>query len=214
MTGWCQDLMDKGLKALQKVSVREYSERTGINERTVRRYIKSGRLPSTKQVVNNREITMVLVDDDFDYNPSGSPDTSGQPDSNMAISPDSDNSIADAELIENTVTHNLVTMDNTVFEQLINNIKALADDRAYSDAEAYKKLEREYFEIKTKLSGLEQTLQQLKEEIMQEKIKAAQFESETRIKEMKISELSKENEELKSIIENKNSFWAKVNKKL
>lgn len=48
---------------MQRLTVAEYARRTGKNESTVRKWINTGFLKTSTEVINNRKVTVILVDD-------------------------------------------------------------------------------------------------------------------------------------------------------
>lgn len=49
---------------MKKLTIQEYAFKNGISERTVRRYIDAGKVPALKEIIDNRETTMVIIDED------------------------------------------------------------------------------------------------------------------------------------------------------
>lgn len=187
-------------KALKQLTVKQYSERTGTNERQVRRLIKSGQLPSSRSEVKGRIVTMVLVDDDIVIGPDVSREE-------KVLKNEMSGHTKEAEIIEESTNYNLVSMDNTVFDQLIDSIKTMANDRHASDKEAYKALQDEYFELKMKVSGLEKEIKDLVGQLHSEKLNSAQAESQAKILEVRLEEKEKTIAEL--IAQQNSSIWFK-----
>lgn len=171
----------KGAKALKKLSVAEYAKKVGKNESTIRRAIQAGRLHAIKEMVNNRPVYKIPVEGEDAF--VRAEDSIGQA---------QDARVHDAILIDDSDKFALVSMEKGSFDDLISNIKELSDARAGTMQAALDSLKEEYFELKAMHLKMQEEyracMDALKDELMQEKIKSAQFEAEVRINEVQLSE--------------------------
>lgn len=145
------------------LTVSEYSDKTGLNESTIRKQIRSGKLRATREVRNNKKVYVILVDND-DPNIRAIPEVEKQ----------DIRAIPEAEIISEDKDYQMISIEKESFDSLIEKFEKLSNDRAHAIEESYKRLETEYHELRAELT-------KIREELYQEKIKAAQFEAELNI---------------------------------
>lgn len=216
---------------MKKLTVRDYARVYGLSESAVRKQLRSGKLAFTKQIINNRETTLIIVEESLlgtartvlpekQFYKSTAPKLDGTT-PGVVYQNNSDDEVQEAEIINDSNPYNIVSMENNTFDQLIKSIKEMADDRAKTEKEAYSKLEQEYFELKAKCSKLEEENKALI-------IESVQNDANYRISELKLKELEmqisnlnnkldktiSDYEELKTIYNNeKETFLLKIKDK-
>lgn len=191
---------------MKKLSVAEYAKRTGVNESTVRRHIYTGKLHAIKERFNNRDVYKIIVPDNLNENHV---EEGGRTEYSAPVH--------EAEIINESQQYAIMTMEQTSFDKLIQQITSLSDARAESMHESLKKCEGEYFELKAEYQKMNESYRAereiIKDELMNEKIKAAQIEAETRIKDIRASELeAKTNELIRQLQKNKEDFQQQINR--
>lgn len=184
---------------MQKYTISELERKYGYSNSKIRRLIKKRLLPITKEKRENKDITIVLVEDekklkelfgDHDYHYEHQDDN--QADERLNQFPRE--TFQDVEIIKETSDYQLISMEQKSFDQLIQSIKELADDRTKADRESYKKLEDQYFLIL-------QDNKLLAEKVENYKIESIQAQAESKIKELKINELEAVINQLKKELE-------------
>jgi hypothetical protein len=204
-----------GVKALRKLTVREYAIEQGISDTAVRKQIKRNQLRTTYEMLNNKKTTLILLENDFQ--------SSSEPESTIESNQKEPGSepIQDAEFIESPQNFQLVSMEQSSFDNLIQSFKEMAEQRAESDQTSYEKLETAYFELKTRVTNLEEENKNMYK-------KVAISEAELRIKDMTIQEKTEKIKELQNQvvnqqtlieemslkIEKSKSFWALFKKEM
>ncbi|MEW5819255.1 MAG: hypothetical protein AB1782_03620 [Cyanobacteriota bacterium] len=113
--------------------------------------------------------------------------------------------IQEAEIINESQQYSMVSMEQSSFDQLIETFKQLAEAKSSSDEEAFKRMENEYFEMKSKSVKLEEENKKLFKDI-------AFAEAELKIKEMTINELKEQNALLKQLLSESNKGIFSINK--
>lgn len=176
--------------------ISDFAKIAGVSTRSVRNWVEDNKLNTTKETVNNKEITVIVIDDKAkkylrrnEYN-EGREETfypKEKEDNYYSEEREEKNSfsslyVKDAEIINETTKYNLVSMENTTFEQLINKITQLAEAKADAKEEYITKLEEELHELRAKVKELEI---ENKNYIIQN----AQMETEIKIKDLKVIEL-------------------------
>jgi chromosome segregation ATPase len=171
---------------MQKYTISEIERKFGYSNSKIRRLIKKRLLPITKEKRDNRDITIVLVEDeqkfrilfgDYDHH------TEEQNFHQVAHQVDNHNDemVQEAEIIKESTDYQLMSIEQKSFDQLIQSIKDLADDRYKTEKESYKKLEDQYF-------SLQQDYKMLLEKVDQYKVEAIQAQAEVKILELRINE--------------------------
>ncbi|MEW5821949.1 MAG: hypothetical protein AB1782_17275 [Cyanobacteriota bacterium] len=201
---------------MKEVSVREYANMVGLSTTAVRKQIEKGKLATCKKTLGGKEIIHILID--VGYQPTNHV---GEPVKTESYQPvdNHEEPVQDAEIIRETPQYNIVNMETSTFEQLIQNIKDLADDRSKAEQDSYQKLYSEYFELKQEIKLLRDNNEKLK-------IESIQASAELKISQITINELKEkfctlENtyKELINKIEsqketpkdtNKESIWSKT----
>lgn len=201
---------------MKELTVREYATREGLSTTAVRKQIEKGRLATCRKNLGGKEIIHIIVDDGYQQtNKHEQPVILNQVDNH-------ETSVQDAEIIKESNTFNLVSMETSTFEQLIQNIKSLADDRSKTEKEAYNKLEAEYFALKQEIKQLRETNETLKIESIQAsaELKISQIRNKeleekiTRLEEGKTvlnEKLNNLEEQLKTF-STKESLWTRTRK--
>lgn len=187
---------------MKTLTIAQYEELTGIPNRTIRNKIDSGDLPSSREKINNRKVKVVQVDD-IQYeeyqkivaSKKNIVDSHGEINAgkkNYGESPiasqnkSTSESYQEAEIIEDLEMskpqYNLISMENDTFENLIQNIKDMADDRSQTEKDAYKRLEQQYFQASQQASEWRSKAEEYR-------IESIQAESDSKIKDIRIKEL-------------------------
>ncbi|MEW5820864.1 MAG: hypothetical protein AB1782_11795 [Cyanobacteriota bacterium] len=196
------DIVQKGAKPLREVTITEYAHLNKISVSAVYKRISRGKLKTTQGVRNNQNCTLILIEDHI--NNFGQVQQ-GQKPQYMNIEENVQSighHVQDAEIITESTQHNLVSMENTTFEQLIQHITNLAEARATTEKESFNRLEQQFMEIKAENT-------QLKEQVDKYKFEAIQNEAELKIAELKIKELE---EKINYFNSENNSIWTRINK--
>lgn len=164
------------------LSVEEYAAILNISDSAVRKQIRSGKLPAIKDKSSKRPKYLIAVTEE-EFNKAKTLKVSEpRPEHHTEPEPEK---IEEAELVAEPVPeYSLVSMENATFERLLDDIKTLANDRKEADQHYITRLEEELYKVQAELKTV-------KEELQTEKIKAAQFEADNKIKELRIQELEK-----------------------
>lgn len=186
------------------LSVSEFASKIKRNETTVRRAVKAGRLKYKETMVNNKP-AYKIYDIDENYKVFGiEPFEQGIDDTVI------DGQFEEAEIIDDFGHNQLMTMEQLSFDALIKNIKEMSDDRART-------LEATNNEIRAEVHEGRAKIIELSEKLTIEKIKAAQFEAEVRIlnlrfteKDNKIEMLEKQVKELEEKLSKYNDQQDKI----
>lgn len=193
--------MDKWL------TIKDLSVHFKIPEATIRSWLKRNLFTVSMQTVDKRRVKCVFLDEkakevladyfnltmneiNFDAFTMSKNEKKYEPHNDHNDHNVQPEIVQEAEIISNLPNYQIVSMENNTFEQLIQDIKDLANDRATSDKEAYNRLEKEYFELKSKRSQLEEVISQLKDENKELAIHLAQCETNFKIQELKVKELN------------------------
>jgi BRCT domain type II-containing protein len=199
---------------LKKLKISEYEELTGIPNRTIRNKIATGELPSSREKIDNRRLTVIHIDDDeFEKLLASQPlRQSGESASqkNNSESPMANQSkehgenYQEAEIIDDTEDYkpqyNLVSMETETFENLIQNIKDLSDDRHETEKEAYKKLEEQYFKANQEASEWRAKAEEYR-------LESVQAVADKKINEIRIKELEEKIAYLEKELKKAQSLW-------
>ncbi|MEW5818701.1 MAG: hypothetical protein AB1782_00795 [Cyanobacteriota bacterium] len=192
---------------MKKLSVAEYAKMVGKNESTIRRAIQAGRLHAIKEVVNNRPVYKI---------PVGM--SEGGARASMQDNNEVDALVHEAEIIGNQNQYAMVSMEQSSFDDLINQFTVLSNARAETMQKSLEDTKNEYFELKAEYSTMHNDLRtqirNLEKEIMQEKIKAAQIEAESKIKEIHLKEMSLELEKIRPEYNKLKEKFEKINNAL
>lgn len=191
------------------MTIAEYEKLTGIPNRTIRNRIASGELPSSREKINNRRLTVIHLDDE-EYKKYLASQTNRQQEkeasnNNSGDSPEIGHEVLNGEGYQEAVIindsedykpqYNLVSMENEIFENLIQNIKDLADDRHETEKVAYKKLEEQFFKASQEAS-------QWRDKAEEYRIESVQAIADKKINELRIKELEEKNQKLEDKIQN------------
>ncbi|MGD9580814.1 MAG: hypothetical protein AB7V50_05545 [Vampirovibrionia bacterium] len=188
---------------MREVTITEFAHINNISVSAVYKRISRGRLKTTQGIRNNQKCTLILVDDSPIYNEPFQPVQNHRIDMENYHVHSVEESVQEAEFISESTQHNLVSMENTTFEQLIQKITELADARSEADRESLKRLEAAYLELNAEYK-------EIREKMENYKIESIQYQAELKISQLRITELEKENEELKNTLNtanNKKTFW-------
>lgn len=169
------------------LSVSEFASKIKRNETTVRRAVKSGRLKFKESMVNNKP-AYKIYDINDNYKVFGI-----EPPEEVINDTVVDGHIEEAEIMDGFGQNQLMTMEQLSFDALIKNIKELSDDRA-------KTLEVINEEIRAEVHEGRAKIIELTEKLTIEKIKAAQFEAEVRILNLRFTEKDDKIEKLEKYI--------------
>lgn len=182
------------------VSTKEYSEQTGLSEATVRRRCSSGQLPHKVEMIKNKKTYKVFLEDD----------RSKSNDQNFTAPIFDRPSLYDAEIVSDQVEYPLISMEKESFDQMIAQLKNMADDRADEINKSYDRLMNDYLEMKAENK-------ELKEQVDKYRIEAIQFQAENKILQLRLEEKDnvidglnaqlKEKELLISASEESNHKW-------
>ncbi|MEW5819185.1 MAG: hypothetical protein AB1782_03260 [Cyanobacteriota bacterium] len=191
---------------MQKYTISEIERKFGYSNSKIRRLIKKNILPITKEKKDNKLITMVLVENEKkfrelfgDYNYYSDEQFIQRNDyqhENQHIE-----NVQEAEIVKDSTDYQLINMEQKSFDQLIQSIKELADDRSKTERELYKKLEDQYF-------SLQQEYKILSEQKDSFKTESIQAQAEVKILELRMKEFEEKNINFQKII---NSLEDKIN---
>lgn len=190
-------------QAVKEVTITEFAHINNISVSAVYKRISRGRLKTTQGIRNNQKCTLILMDNGPGHNqPFQSVQTPKYDMYNQDVH-QIEEPVQEAELIGENTQYNLVSMENTTFEQLIQKITDLAEARSQTDRESLDKLERVYLEIKAENKELRQKVENYK-------IESIQSQAELKICEMRVKELEKDKlalQESLNTINGRKTFW-------
>lgn len=184
---------------MREVTITEYAHENKISVSAVYKRISRGKLKTTQGVRNNQNCTLILVD--YDGQANGHIYTSPPPklDKMNENVQQGKEPIQDAEIISDSPAYQMVSMEHTTFEQLIQRITDLAEARSSAERTSLERIEKEYLELKAENK-------ELKEKLEIFKIESIQAQSDLKISEIRIKELENE------LQEHKETFWYNLNK--
>lgn len=195
---------------MKKYTVSEYSDLTGTPTRTVRNWIRDGKLATSKGVRNNREVILISIDE----NEKMAGHTASHDAKQIIEESAKNDSIAnhgimveDAEIIKESTEYNLVSMENTTFEKLISEIGRLSDARANTDQETIKQYLDEINRLRAELRTLLDDNKQLVAE-------NAMATAEINILKIRLEEKEKEISAMAGQLEKAKSFWGFLRKEI
>lgn len=211
----------------QRLTIKQFQIKYGIAESTVRSWVKKKRLTTAFELINNRETKVVIIDEkalsaikQYNLNAGNTAiDTAAYSENIQPISGDTarhtaaNETIEDAEILDYSNRYQLVSMEQSSFDSLIQSIKELAEARAQTEKHAYDNLLHEYNKI-------QQQITQLQSKYEKANVEAIQAEAELRIKNIemiekdkKIEELERQNQDLHKTNEElrKKTKWWKIN---
>lgn len=170
---------------MQYLSTKDYAELVGLSESTIRKKCQQNKLPHVVEKYNNRDVYRVKVEDTFLSNNRSSDTLIDQAPKNQSDKlADESIEVSDAEIVSDTTHYPMITIEKDSFDSIINNFTKLSEDFKGALDVSYNRLESEYLEIKAELKAV-------KAELQEEKLKAAQFEADNKIKDLRIQELEK-----------------------
>jgi chromosome segregation ATPase len=115
----------------------------------------------------------------------------------------SDNMYEEAELIQDSSNFQLVSMEQSSFDNIINSFNLVTSKALEAEKEAFKRLEVEYFELKQRIEQIEAEKERIMAENRQIEKENIIVTSEKKILEMQIKELQSKIKELdKQVLEN------------
>ena len=190
----------KGVKMTKYITFSDYARLKGVSDRTVRNWKEQGKISVTSKIINNRNTLVVIVDDEEDIIQSYSKHFEPQFEDKFQDIQKGFEPVQDAEIITDSPSYHMVSMENNTFEQLIQSIKDMAEARAESDKKTLDKTETEYFEAKAEIRKLNEEIKALGDLLTKEKIQSAQNEAELKIIQLRIKELSEKNNEKETFI--------------
>ena len=120
------------------VGTKEYSEQMGLSEATVRRRCVSGQLPHKVEMVKNKKTYKVFIENKAE----------GLSDQKTTERIFERPVLQDAEIVSDHTEYALISMEKESFDQMIAQMKNLADDRAEEINKSYDRLLNDYHEIK------------------------------------------------------------------
>ncbi|MEW5818721.1 MAG: hypothetical protein AB1782_00895 [Cyanobacteriota bacterium] len=167
------------------IKVSDFARRKGVSERTVRNWIKKGKLSTTTKTIENRSTLVIILESNSEHSEAFNEDL------NENIQDDS-GPIQEAEIIPGSASYSLVSMEKTTFEQLIESIKSMSESRAEADQDTINRFKEEIFEIKAENKKLNTDIKQLNDLLTKEKIESAQLQAELKIKDLRIKELEEQ----------------------
>lgn len=206
---------------MKKLTVKDFAFNFKIPETTLRGWISRDELTTSSEIIKNRKTRIVLLDEkaqkkineyrgvatsenEFNYETITHNETRNE----YTTGHNADKSnVQDAEIITDSTHFQMISMEQSSFDQLITSIKELAEAKSQSDNEAIKRIENEYFELKTKFTHLDEENKKLFKEI-------ALAEAEIKIKEMRIKELEEKTKSLEEYFtshKEKNKLWEILN---
>ncbi|MEW5820077.1 MAG: hypothetical protein AB1782_07775 [Cyanobacteriota bacterium] len=166
---------------MKKLSVPEYAKLLDINESTVRKHIRAGKVDAIEETFNNRKVYKIILDDnDPIFNQYYTGHGTAQ-----NFEPQ------EAEIIDESEGYHLISMEKDSFDNLIDKFEKLSQDRAKALESTLELVRAELFEMRAENK-------KIAEELYKERINAAQIEVEIKIKDIKINEMEEHNNKLKS----------------
>ena len=179
---------------MKKVTIQEYAFQNGVSEKTVRRYIDAGKLPALKEMVNNRETTLVLIEDTEERNLN-----IVHNDDRHQVRQD------DRQLEQNNLLQRDMTDNTKLIEKLVDKIENLAElaGQAKLLTDSERRTQEQYFELVQDKANLQAKTDLLEKQV--EKLKKDAQEN-TQIK----AELKLLQEKLKEQESNKPNWFKKL----
>lgn len=180
------------------ILVSEYAVQYNINERKLRRDIKKGLIPVTLKKYQGKDLQHIIIDDE-------NINVSDESDKKNDLSDNQSDYIKNVEIVSDylsdSVGTNLVTMESATFEQLIEKITKLSDDRASTDKAYIERLEQEVHELRADNKRQNEEIKQLIRD-------SALLETELNITKIEVIEKDKKIADLESQLNN--NFWNKL----
>lgn len=214
---------------MQRLTVAEYARRTGKNESTVRKWINTGQLKTSTEVINNRKVTVILVEDSFEsvQDDTGSvlPDRTGMIQDHQKSSPeplygdfvqkmyeDNMNLVQDIKNYADSIKE---YAEKAGQAKLLTVSEEKTKEQFFQTQQENKSLVTENASLKKEVDLLKDQLKDLKVELTslrEQNQQAIQIEAESKIKDMtireleeKLNEINKAFEELKNAQQEKTS---------
>lgn len=188
---------------MREVTITEFAHINNISVSAVYKRISRGRLKTTQGVRNNQKCTLILMDTGPMSNQSFEHIQNSKIDMHNHDVHQVEEPVQEAEFISENTQYNVVSMENTTFEQLIQKITDLAEARYFAEKESMDKLERQYLELKAENK-------ELRENLNTYKIESIQAQAELRISQIRVDELEKDKgilQESLNALNNKKTFW-------
>ena len=149
------------------IRIQDYAQRCEVSERTVRNWINKDKIRSTQKRINNKNVKMVIYDEDAERMERECkifPEVrNGSREDSEIMEPEIQN-IPEAEIINESTSFQMVTIEQASFDNLIQSIKELADDRSRTDREHIKNLEEELHKNRAQVQELQAENKQLIQE--------------------------------------------------
>ena len=188
---------------MREVTITEFAHINNISVSAVYKRISRGRLKTTQGIRNNQKCTLILMDTSPIHNQSFEHVQNSKIDMYNHNVHQVEEPVLEAEFISENTQYNVVSMENTTFEQLIQKITDLAEARYFAEKESMDKLERQYLELKAENK-------ELREKVNSYKIESIQAQAELRISQIRVDELEKDKrilQESLNALNNKKTFW-------
>ena len=188
---------------MREVTITEFAHINNISVSAVYKRISRGRLKTTQGVRNNQKCTLILMDTSPTHNQSFDHVQNPKMDMYNNNVHQVEEPVQEAEFISENTQYNIVSMENTTFEQLIQKITDLAEARYFAEKESMDKLESQYLELKAENK-------ELREKVNTYKIESIQAQAELRISQIRVDELEKDKgilQESLNAFNNKKTFW-------
>ena len=151
---------------MKKLSVDEYAKLIGVTPKTVYRRIEKGQVITCKDIVNNKEVTRVIVDDDEMLN-SDMTNTCQRQMTNDDMTSGNNPSIPISTVTQGDKFLDLIKQmyeDNKHLSEYAGQIKLLTDSENKTKEE-YFKVVQENAQLKAKLDLQQKQLEELKEKL-------------------------------------------------
>lgn len=180
------------VKVMEYLRVSDYAVRIGRSERTVRDWVKKGKVDYTYKMIDGKKIQVIEVKTVSNISP------------NVAAIDAEYEEIASNDIAEHeeVAGNSIISMENTTFDNLIDKITKLADDSKITDQKTIDFLYAEVHELRAATKAQQ-------EEIKQHIRDTALLEVELNIKKVELEEKDKKITELEAQLDHNVSVWFK-----
>lgn len=146
---------------MDTIRIADFAKCCKVSEKTVRNWINSNKLNSSKKRYSNKEVKVVVIDEKsklMEMHSKNFPEDEENYKKVSEVPEDSTQNfqnVSEAELIDNTQSFELMTMQQTSFDKLIEDIKIMSERVSESDNRYIKNLEEELFRIRAQNTELQ-----------------------------------------------------------
>lgn len=216
---------------MKKLTISEYARESGVAERTVRNWVSSGKLATSKEMINNRKVTVILVDENekFDSASIKSAEYTGSQNYPMAANRQKTMPPPEEPLYSNDFSESqddFLELIKKMYEDNRNLAELAGQAKLLTDSE--RRTQEQYFQLQNENKILLQENSAQKKEIELLKLGLQKLEEEKAKVNNKLNELEAHNQKLieknifleednKSILEkynsvNQDNIWNYFNK--